>query len=109
MIGSALGTAFNSDGARSTGRHFWGLAGDDIIDPLLGASIEPVADALGLEGFVPGVTGTEVTIFGIDLGFDMGLIITRTTKAGALHIASACLWNFKLADPETDPRSTSKS
>lgn len=50
LIGKALGCAFDHDGRRYTGRHWWGSPGDlesGSVDPVLGAEAAELAARLG--------------------------------------------------------------
>lgn len=50
LIGNALGAAFDHDGRRFTGRHWWGSAGEDeggSVDPILHDRAAEVASSLG--------------------------------------------------------------
>jgi hypothetical protein len=66
LIGMALGKAFDHDGRRYTGRHWWGARSDDesgSVDPLTGEGGSGRAEALG---FIPRPThqqrGTSLMI-----------------------------------------------
>ena len=41
MIGYALGSEFNSEGKRFTGRHWWGVKSNSLEDP---DSVDPLID-----------------------------------------------------------------
>lgn len=64
LIACGLGEHFTtSDGARLTGRHWWGeIASDDIVDPLLGDDADALAGAIGLPRFEVEETGTTIAI-----------------------------------------------
>ena len=52
LIGKALGAAFDHDGRRFTGRHWWGAAGEDesgSVDPVLNERAEVIASSLGFQ------------------------------------------------------------
>ncbi|MGW2637323.1 hypothetical protein [Streptomyces sp. NPDC001348] len=47
---------------RYTGRHWWGDTSGDVVEPLVGAEAEAVAQRLGLKAFGPEETGTTVVV-----------------------------------------------
>lgn len=93
LIAAALGHAFDTDGLGYTGRHWWGEIRNDVIEPLLDDAAAALAWALGLRGFAPGETGTDVYVLGAVLGDSDGDDGSpRTCEAAATVIASAALW-----------------
>ncbi|MGW1928325.1 hypothetical protein [Streptomyces sp. NPDC001919] len=52
----------NGAGRRFTGRHWWGDASGDVIEPLIGAQADTVARRLGLRPFAADETGTTVVV-----------------------------------------------
>lgn len=47
---------------RYTGRHWWGDTSGEVVEPLVGAEAEAVAQRLGLKAFGPEETGTTVVV-----------------------------------------------
>lgn len=47
---------------RYTGRHWWGDTSGEVVEPLVGAAAEAVAQRLGLKAFGPEETGTTVVV-----------------------------------------------
>ncbi|TVZ89380.1 hypothetical protein [Streptomyces sp. BK340] len=66
LIGCTLWKSYvaaESDGGRRyTGRHWWGDTSGEVIEPLVGAEAEAVAQRLGLKAFGPEETGTTVAV-----------------------------------------------
>ena len=68
MIGYALGSEFNSEGKRFTGRHWWGVKSDsleepDSVDPLIDDDAKNYAKEMGLMSrFNSTRTGTSLII-----------------------------------------------
>jgi len=71
LIGKALGAAFDHDGRRFTGRHWWGAVGEDkggSVDPVLRDSAAEVAYSLGSQNrSTLEETGTSLMILDPDL------------------------------------------
>lgn len=97
IFGAALGSDYwAGDQERYTGRHWWGVEVDGVVDPLLGEQAEAFASNLGLPGFESGETGTNVVVLGVDLGLvgaDDEIGFADPQALGA-HLASAILWNL---------------
>ncbi|MEU1187825.1 hypothetical protein [Streptomyces sp. NPDC005859] len=66
LIGCTLWKSYvatDSDGDRRyTGRHWWGDASGEVVEPLVGAQAEATAQRLGLKAFGPEETGTTVVV-----------------------------------------------
>jgi hypothetical protein len=67
LMGCALWNSYiveRHDGAVPyTGRHWWGVRGDDgIVEPLINEEADDAARRLGLRGFGPGETGTTIVL-----------------------------------------------
>lgn len=64
LIGCALWKSYLAQEAegkrRYTGRHWWGDASGDVVEPLVGAEAEAMAQRLGLQPFKEKETGTTV-------------------------------------------------
>jgi hypothetical protein len=71
LIGKALGSAFDHDGLRFTGRHWWGVPGEEdggSVDPVMCDQAAEVASALGfLDRTSHEQTGTSLMILDPDL------------------------------------------
>lgn len=96
LMGSALGSSwFDGEDRRHTGRHWWGVVNDDVPDPLLGTAASSTAKSLGLPGFRPGHTGTDVVVLAPDFGSvtntDESL---RTAEEAGEFMASSILWHL---------------
>ncbi|MFE5729420.1 hypothetical protein ACFQ7A_00690 [Streptomyces sp. NPDC056528] len=52
----------DGESRRFTGRHWWGDASGDVIEPLTGTLADTVAHRLGLRPFAPEETGTTVVV-----------------------------------------------
>ncbi|WP_369184543.1 hypothetical protein [Streptomyces sp. Y1] len=66
LIGCALWKSYVADEPagerRYTGRHWWGDASGEVIEPLVGAEAESMARRLGLRPFGPQETGTTIVV-----------------------------------------------
>lgn len=91
LIGAALGHAFNREGKRYTGRHWWGTDAGGVVDPLLDGRAGDMARDLGLRGFEDGATGTDVYVIAADLGETASEQPRSLREAGEI-LASAGLW-----------------
>lgn len=91
LIGCALWKSYEGvgrhAGRRFTGRHWWGDASGDVVEPLLGQEAEAAAHRLGLKPFGPDETGTTVVV--IDPILD-GL----TTSEAADYLAESIAWHL---------------
>ncbi|WP_409057899.1 hypothetical protein [Streptomyces sp. SYP-A7185] len=92
LIGCALWHSYRDrdargDECRYTGRHWWGDASGDVIDPLVGADAEETARQLGLVPFGAEETGTSVVI--LDPQLD-GL----EPKEAAAYLAETVAWHL---------------
>lgn len=73
LIAKALGKAFDHDGRRYTGRHWWGISGDGeggggSVDPVTGEEGCSIAESLGMiERHSPEQRGTTLMILDPDL------------------------------------------
>lgn len=97
LFGASLGADYwGEDGSRYTGRHWWGVDNQGVVDPLVGEAADQVATALGLPPFLLQDTGTNVIVLGADLGLvgsddELGF---ADPHALGTHVASAILWNL---------------
>ncbi|MDJ1137340.1 hypothetical protein [Streptomyces iconiensis] len=92
LMGCALWTSFHAtttDGStrRFTGRHWWGDASGDVIEPLTGRTAEDTAKRLGLTPFGPGETGTSVVV--VDPHLD-----ALDAQAAAAYLAQTMAWQL---------------
>ncbi|MFD7708079.1 hypothetical protein [Streptomyces sp. NPDC059786] len=64
LIGCTLWKSYVSteDGLRYTGRHWWGDASGDVVEPLTGREADATAQRLGLKPFGPEETGTTIVV-----------------------------------------------
>jgi hypothetical protein len=101
FIACGLGEHFNGgDGVRRTGRHWWGtIAGDGVVDPLVGEDAETLARSIGFPAFGPEETGTTIGIVAPRFELteeepddgDAGRAVDRRALEFA---AEAIAWNF---------------
>jgi hypothetical protein len=100
LIGCAIGDDFQAiqhgSPTRYTGRHWWGLAEGDAVDPVRGADAHTAAESVGLKRFRRGETGTTLLL--IDPAFDDPRYALET-------VASTILWHAwpKLVPSESGP------
>lgn len=91
LMGAALTHGFTRSGRRYTGRHWWGVERDGIIDPLLDDEAATTADSLGLRGFASGETGTDIYVLDPDLGTEADGTI-RCVSDAARYMAGSAVW-----------------
>lgn len=91
LMAASLGPTFVIGKRRYTGRHWWGRMTDGVIDPLLDAEADAVAADLGLRGFGPGQTGTDVYVLEVDVGTDADGGGRSGAEAGRI-LAGAAAW-----------------
>ncbi|MEV0319082.1 hypothetical protein ACIBKX_06105 [Streptomyces sp. NPDC050658] len=92
LMGCALGQSYRARDAggvetRYTGRHWWGDASGDVIDPLIDADAEETARRLGLTPFGEDETGTSVVV--LDPQLD-GL----EPREAAAYLAETVAWHL---------------
>ncbi|MFI8320810.1 hypothetical protein [Streptomyces sp. NPDC085529] len=82
---------------RFTGRHWWGDASGDVIEPLVGAEADAVARRLGLRPFTSDETGTTVVV--IDPNLD-----ELEPSEAADYLAETIAWHLwpKMISAEGD-------
>ena len=99
LIGSAISEAFNRDGYRYTGRHWWGNAvvHEDRVEPVVGSVAERIADGAFARGFSEHETGTSILILDPQLG-------GSSPEEDSRRLADAVLWNLwpKLMDAQPE-------
>lgn len=86
LMACHLGAAFDAAGMRYTGRHWWGILADEMIEPLTSSGAEALSCGIGLPPRGTGDTGTSIQILDPDLG-------SGIDEVGAA-IIEAVLWNF---------------
>lgn len=86
LIGSATGEAFNKDGCRYTGRHWWGnvITTENRVEPAVGSLARELGDAIFAEHFYHDITGTSILILDPQLGGgspeeDVDLLVNAVT------------------------------
>jgi hypothetical protein len=72
---------------RYTGRHWWGDTSGDVVEPLIGAEADAVAQRLGLRPFTSEETGTTVAV--VDPNLD-----ERTPPDAAAYLADTIAWHL---------------
>ncbi|THC47492.1 hypothetical protein [Streptomyces sp. A1499] len=92
LMGCALWQSYravDADGIehRYTGRHWWGDASGEVIDPLVGAEAEETARLLGLVPFGAEETGTSVVV--LDPQLD-----GMEPKEAAAYMAETVAWHL---------------
>ncbi|MEU5253235.1 hypothetical protein [Streptomyces longwoodensis] len=91
LIGCALWKSYVSTETdapgRHTGRHWWGDTSGDVVEPLIGAEADTVAQRLGLRPFGPEETGTTVVV--VDPHLD-----DLTPPEGATYLAETIAWHL---------------
>lgn len=84
----SLGSTFDIDGKRYTGRHWWGVPDADTgAEPLTGDAAERAAESLGMMRIPPDETGTAIAVIGpvVDEGQEWLQDIVQT-------VADAATW-----------------
>jgi hypothetical protein len=97
FIACALGDHYTDQGgAPHTGRHWWGITNEGVIDPIVGREADALAAALGMRSFALGETGTTVAIIAPDLslGASDDDVEPVDPAAAMTFIARAIAWNF---------------
>jgi len=87
FIAAALGRSYIEQGVRYTGRHWWGVLVDGIVEPVTGAEADELGRALGLPPFVGSELGTTIAV--LDPQLD-----GRSSAAAVEHLSEAILLNF---------------
>jgi hypothetical protein len=91
LIGCALWKSYVTGtglgGTRYTGRHWWGLMCDEVVEPLIGAEADSVAQQLGLRPFDSADRGTAIVV--VD-----PLLEDRTSVDTARYLAATITWNL---------------
>lgn len=102
LIACSLGDNYNDKGGdktRRTGRHWWGVINDDVVDPVIGTDADGLAAALGMPPFEGDATGTTVAIVAPKIELPGKDGETTRQEEGAQEIAmkfiqESVLWNF---------------
>ncbi|WP_329069546.1 hypothetical protein [Amycolatopsis sp. NBC_01480] len=92
LMGCALWRSYavgnGLSGRRFTGRHWWGtLSSDNVVEPLVGAEADAVAERLGLRPYLDDETGTTVVV--IDPELD-----ERSVVEAGTYLADSIAWNL---------------
>jgi hypothetical protein len=87
FIVAALGDEIEHRGRRLTGRHWWGQAGTDPVEPAVGATAEAFAGFTGCPQRRGEETGTTITILDVDRR-------DRTLEDLGGLLIEILLWNF---------------
>ncbi|MFG1955648.1 hypothetical protein [Micromonospora sp. NPDC048830] len=86
LIAMTLGNPYEDAGRRYTGRHWWGVAGRNLVEPLEGPPAEELAAALGLNRLPNGATGTSLMVLAPSTD-DAPLrdVVARLAEAATAH------------------------
>ncbi|WP_216588625.1 hypothetical protein [Streptomyces brasiliscabiei] len=91
LIGCTLWKSYRATESRGdrryTGRHWWGDASEEVIEPLVGEQAETTAQRLGLRPFGSDETGTTVLV--IDPNLD-----DLTPNEAASYLAETITWHL---------------
>jgi hypothetical protein len=87
LIAVAVGSQYATDAHRFTGRHWWGIAAGNVVEPLTGADAEHLARRLGFPGFESAETGLSMMILAPKFN-------GRTTRQAMTFIANSLSWHF---------------
>lgn len=97
FIAAALGSPYEVNGIRYTGRHWWGRKKEEIAEPLLDRDADIVAQALGLPGFSSQDCGTTIFVLQPALNasaFSSNGAESRTPRQALALAAKYLLWYF---------------
>jgi hypothetical protein len=87
LIAVAVGRQYATDARRFTGRHWWGVASKDRVEPLTGNHADQLARALGFPTFEEQDTGLSILI--VAPRFD-----DSTPRQSMNFLANSLTWNF---------------
>ncbi len=87
LVGIALGRSHTQDGVNYTGRHWWGRASDDGVEPLHNVEADAWAEQLGLPGFSEDERGTTIALACPNLG-------DRSPEAALDWMREVILWHL---------------
>jgi hypothetical protein len=89
LIGTAIGDAFDLDGGRFTGRHWWGVTVPDEgrVEPVVGEPARRLAEQVFSTRYTDSSTGTSILILDPRLG-------GSTREEDSRRIAEAVVWNL---------------
>jgi hypothetical protein len=87
LVGIALGQSHTLAGVNYTGRHWWGHAVDDGIEPLRDAEADAWGHKLALPGFDEGTLGTTIALACPNLG-------DRSPEEAGEWMREAILWHL---------------
>ncbi|WP_155832267.1 hypothetical protein [Gordonia alkanivorans] len=106
LIGSAVGSSFDIDGARYTGRQWWGrrVKNRTQIEPVIGREAQVLGEAIFEDHFGTGETGTNILVLGPDFGEEDGGVLNPADVVKNLSDAVVdSLWP-KLVDDQNGRR-----
>ncbi|WP_007024505.1 hypothetical protein [Saccharomonospora iraqiensis] len=87
FIAIELGSSYDRDGRRYTGRHWWGVRNERTgAEPIIGEEAETIARRLGMTTPAPASTGTTIAVLGPDPGDE------SKTRDMVESIATAATW-----------------
>lgn len=101
LLVAALGTAYEHGGVNMTGRHWWGVADDDVgAEPLLNGDADAMAASIGLPLFEGDELGTTIAVVDPvpDLADDPAATANRFARAALLYA-----WPRLAGVPGIDP------
>lgn len=84
LVGSCVREQFEIGGRRFTGRHWWGVAGEDgVVDPLTGNEARLMAELIGIAALDADETGTVVAVLDPKLpeGESIGSVVEQLAGA----------------------------
>ena len=87
LIGSAIGENFDDPPYRYTGRHWWGRAVEDRVEPLTGEPAQSLAESIFDRPFENDETGTSLLILDPLLGGD-------SPEESAVRLQQAVSWHL---------------
>jgi hypothetical protein len=96
FLGCAIGEHYTDDrGIRHTGRHWWGVINDGIVDPVLDDEADRIADRLGMRSFGGDETGTTIGMIAPQLAVAMeDPDAPDEPRVAMTFMAEAVAWNF---------------
>lgn len=98
LIASAIGSSFDREGRKYTGRQWWGRTLEDRIEPVEGEEADTIAHAFFAERFAEGETGTSILVLNPELGISDQNGVNGVVDHGLEELAKNCaisiLWNL---------------
>jgi hypothetical protein len=87
LISCALGEKYSKRGKLYTGRHWWGVGGEEAPVPVTGREADRIAQRIGMPAFEAEATGTNILVVAPDLG-------GRTPEQAMRFIAESVTWHL---------------